>query len=445
AYVAAVKGDGSLTDNSGGVFLVNGDGVNQNEGLGMIVEGDGGGENHGLASIVRGDYTRNRGIQVRAYGDNGTGGGIFGVPDNIGIEGETFGASQVNYGVHFTVSGASDFNFGLAANVNGAAVGGGSLNNTAVVGVIEEPTAGDNAGSNCIGVAGYILNPGDQKNYAVFGKHVSSTGTNSNIVNCSPCPIDFAGYFVGDVFCAQTYFYSDAKLKKDVKHFTNALGQLDKLEIKSYTFDRDKFPFMNLPQGPQIGVLTSDMKKVFPNLVKRAAHPADPFNKEDKEVEFESVNYNALIPILVQGVQELSATDKKVADKAKEQDAKIDELTKQVEDLKNLLNELCNNGCEGLQGSTPVKPNGDAILYQSIPNPTPGSATINYNITTSFNSALITISTVDGKVVREYPITHQGAGSIVFEKNDRSDNAYKYSLIVDGKVYDTKSIVITRN
>lgn len=448
AFVGLSVGYGSNSDNSGGVFSAEGDYAILNEGLAAIATGNNSTLNHGIGCMVTGDYSINRGIQMMVTGNNGTGGGISGIPDNIGLEVQVSGASQVNYGTHFTVSGASDYNFGLTATVNGAGVGGGTLNNAAVVGVIEEPNAGDNAGSDCIGVAGYILNPGDQKNYAIFGKHQTSTGTNSNIVDCvtpNNCPIDFAGYFVGDVFCAQTYFYSDAKLKKDIKEFKNALDQLGKLDIKSYTFDREKFPFMNLPQGPQVGVITSDMKKVFPNLVKRAAHPADPFNKEDKEVEFESVNYNALIPVLVQGVQELNSTDKALAEKAKEQEAKIEDLTKQIDELKNMLNDICNLGCEGLQGNIPVKPNGGAVLYQSIPNPTPGAATINYAINTPFTSAMITISTIDGKVVKEYNITQQGSGSIVFEKADRSDNAFKYSLIVDGKLYDTKSIVITRN
>ncbi|MES2619943.1 MAG: tail fiber domain-containing protein [Bacteroidota bacterium] len=253
-------------------------------------------------------------------------------------------------------------------------------------------------------------------------------------------PAVLAAYFGGNTFTTgSAWMPSDERLKQNVKDVKNASALLSNLPVKTYTFNREKFPSVQFAKGLHYGIMAQDVEKVLPTLVLNT-RTVSPTRKgvTNPTYDIKAINYNEFIPLLIGAHNELKA-------ELKQKSNDLDDLKKQVAEMKELLIEICNNGCEGLQGSLPAKPNSGGILYQSIPNPTSGSATINYNITTSFNSALITISTIDGKMVREYPITHQGAGSIVFEKNDRSDNAFKYSLIVDGKVYDTKSIVITRN
>lgn len=335
---------------------------------------------------------------------------------------------------------------GVSGYIHGGAFSSAGSICTGVVGRV----AADSTYS-AIGVRGEVSFEAESYSYGVYGlSQGSGIIKRDSIVPCPTpgCPVNFAGYFEGDVFTAGIYYYSDPKLKENIKEYKGGLEKLQKLNIKEYTYKNEEFPGMHMPQGLQVGVLSTELKKVFPNLVKRAIHP-DLVNYTN-DIEFESVNYDALIPVTIKATQEVNEKTEKLISEKKDLENKVEELenlisrmNEKLESLNKCVDELCS----GSSFHNPGLPSGQngAILYQSIPNPTSGSATINYNINTSFNSALITISTIDGRVVKEYTITHQGAGSIVFEKNDRSDNAYKYSLIVDGKVYDTKSIIITRN
>lgn len=109
-----------------------------------------------------------------------------------------------------------------------------------------------------------------------------------------------------------------------------------------------------------------------------------------------------------------------------------------------MLNDICNLGCGGLQGNTTPGVSQDVVLYQSIPNPTKGSATIGYLINIPFTSAAINISATNGSVVKEFKISQAGKGSIVFDAAQNGSGTYRYSLSIDGRLYDTKTLVITK-
>jgi azurin len=50
---------------------------------------------------------------------------------------------------------------------------------------------------------------------------------------------------------------------------------------------------------------------------------------------------------------------------------------------------------------------------------------------------------LDGKLIADYKITGQGAGSISFDTNTLAAGVYKYYLTIDGKILDTKSMAVT--
>jgi hypothetical protein len=219
---------------------------------------------------------------------------------------------------------------------------------------------------------------------------------------------------------------------------------LGKLNVKSYDFKQGDYPSMNFPTGKQIGLLSSDLKQVFPNMVKETIQPA--IKDKSSMVVFDAVNYNALIPVLVQAVKELDAktpiNDQEVINMLKQQDAKIAEQYKQIEELKDLLADICNSGCAGLQNTS--NGSGNAVLYQSNPNPTTNIATISYAINIPFSTAYISVASVNGVVVNKYDITQQGNGKINFDGTAVASGMYKYSLFIDGKLYDTKSLIMIK-
>lgn len=79
---------------------------------------------------------------------------------------------------------------------------------------------------------------------------------------------------------------SDARLKSNIVPLGSTLENLLKLEAKQYTLNDDT------SQNKKIGLLVHDVKKVFPELVS-----------ENKNGVL-SVNYNALVPILINALKE---------------------------------------------------------------------------------------------------------------------------------------------
>ena len=320
------------------------------------------------------------------------------------------------------------------------------------------------ASSTCtsqVGVWGSILNAPSTStaNYAIMGT-APSGGTGGGVYSptnsVSPVAPSYAGFFEGDVFCSNTYYYSDPKLKENINDYNGALDLINKLPIKRYSFKTTEYPSMNLPQGEQVGVLSTDMKLVCPGLVKPAVHLAT--KKGDQQISFDAVNYNALIPVLIQAVKELSAkTDSvttnnvltnTIATQQKQltqQAQQLADQSRQLADLKNMLSYICNYGCGAFQNNNTTG-GGIATLSQSIPNPTSGSAVIGYSINMPFSAASIQIADGGGKLIRQFTLPQeQGSGSLTFDGSSVAAGTYNYSLIIDGKIYDTKSMVILKD
>jgi len=99
---------------------------------------------------------------------------------------------------------------------------------------------------------------------------------------------------------------SDARLKANIVSLGATLAKLLLIDGKSYTMKKD---------GKQkIGVLAQDIQKVFPELV----------STDDRDML--AVNYQGLVPVLINAMKEQDA-------KMKEQQSDIDELKVMVKQL----------------------------------------------------------------------------------------------------------------
>jgi hypothetical protein len=423
--------------------------------VGVLGTAKGNGSNNiGISGYASGDNagTENTGLSLSASGSSdwnlGVAGDVSGASTNgnIGINIYAYGSSAINFGTYIGAYEASNNNTGGFFEARDADEN---------YGVVGEIASGDNSASECTGVLGHMSEGGEGvRNYGVRGDLddvadvnsgdvyyavVGTVGNNTtgagadDEIQLSAAGNIYAGYFEGDVYSTDTYYSSDEKLKNNVKEYNGALNQLEKLPVKQYTFDRQKYPGMNLPVGLRMGVMASDMKEVFPNLVKKSTSVP---SKTDKEiVEFDAVNYNALIPVLIQGVKELNAA-------SKEKDEVITDLTKQITDLKNLYNDLCSFGCGEFipTGVTTPSVNSGVKLFQNVPNPAGNSTIINYAVEIPFSKAGISVFDMQGRVVKFFEIGQTGTGSVNFVDEIGTSSIYKYALIVDGKVYETRTM-----
>lgn len=140
---------------------------------------------------------------------------------------------------------------------------------------------------------------------------------------------NYAGYFNGDVLVTGNFSNpSDVKLKKNIRHFDGSLERILRLDAKIYENKTDEFESMNLAMGDQYGFIAQELEAVFPELVRVNYHTAPERTEDEKEthndpIEFKSINYIGLIPVLTEAIKELHAI-------IEVQNQRIDALEKQL-------------------------------------------------------------------------------------------------------------------
>lgn len=102
---------------------------------------------------------------------------------------------------------------------------------------------------------------------------------------------------IGDVgISGAIYGLSDERLKQNVSPINNALSIISKLDPKIFLFDTEGNSSLNLPTTKQYGLMAQEVEKVMPELISTMTAP-------DGQT-YKTVNYNALIAVLIAAVQE---------------------------------------------------------------------------------------------------------------------------------------------
>ena len=191
------------------------------------------------------------------------------------------------------------------------------------------------------GARGYVYTYSTTGTSTSYGIHGSAYGSADN---------RWAGFFLGNVFTNGTYNTSDRNLKKQIRPFNGALGQLEKIEVKRYQFKTEEYPLLSLPEGDQIGLISQDVEKVFPSMVKKANSGKQLVPKADaeaagwsyektdykdvvlvgKETEILSINYTNLVPVLIQATKEQQEI-------IQDQNKKIESLEQRLARLEALI------------------------------------------------------------------------------------------------------------
>jgi hypothetical protein len=179
----------------------------------------------------------------------------------------------------------------ISDNLGMLAIG---VNNDAGIG---DPTANqyyyvNGAGTGApVGVA-FVIGNGDIKVDAT-GSTVPERGDNPS--NAFVVNYDGSATLSGDLT-----INSDARLKSNIISLGSTLAKLLLIDGKSYTMKSNE-------SKSKIGVLAQDVQKAFPELVKTT-------NNKDKTL---SVNYQGLIPVLINAIKEQQEQIKKLKNKLK--------------------------------------------------------------------------------------------------------------------------------
>lgn len=86
---------------------------------------------------------------------------------------------------------------------------------------------------------------------------------------------------------------------------------------------------------------------------------------------------------------------------------------------------------------------GEGYLAQNVPNPFSVSTTIKYELPNGTQKAAIGIYDMNGKEIKLYQLSAERKGTVTIQGGDLKPGMYLYSLIVDGKYFSSKKMVLT--
>ena len=82
------------------------------------------------------------------------------------------------------------------------------------------------------------------------------------------------------------------------------------------------------------------------------------------------------------------------------------------------------------------------ILFQNHPNPSYGFTFIDYYLPDNSINAFLKVIDNNGKLIKAFSINQIGFGQIELDCSKLASGSYYYSLLVNGDIIDTKTMVI---
>jgi hypothetical protein len=245
--------------------------------------------------------------------------------ENAGVFGTVLGYTKLHSGVKGKARDASE-NIGvwgesttytLSTNNIGKGVYGYShspaiCNNSKNYGVYGRADNGlNNAGGYFISNSNNQCVTGVQVNCGVYGE-ASNANNNYGVFGKAPIlPHSWAGFFQGNLAYTGIHInVSDSSIKRDVEIIPNALETVTLLNPKQFYFKTEEYPYANLSEGLQFGLIAQDVETILPNLVTEITIPPtyDSLGIETSPaLTLKGLNYNGLIPIALEAIKQLDS------------------------------------------------------------------------------------------------------------------------------------------
>ncbi len=431
--------------------------------------------------------------------NNQTSSNGFATGENILVN----GSNTINSGQNVTVFGAN-FNLGLDVATNGGAESHGiygraydgsllneaiigealsqnifTFNNRAIVGVAR--SGRNNEGGHFI-ASGNPTNLASNTNYGIYSRAEGTGITNYGIftevtqpnLNASSLnyalfaqapnlPNYFAGNFVGTVHVnGAVVLTSDINLKENVELINNANSILSQLNPVTFNYKQTGiYDRMDMATGNQFGLIAQEVEVILPELIKQAKFPAlyDSLGNETAAaIDYKTLNYEAIIPILVKGHKEQNEVIQSQDSVITAQQTEIDDLNDRLTQLENCLSGilpfLCQMNNSSIQPTLEIvqeqlraainvnlSDRNAIVLNQNVPNPFAESTIINFSIPSTVQKAQIHFYDGQGKLINSVDIVERGNGQLNVFANDLSSGVYTYSLVADGQIVSTKRMV----
>ena len=323
---------------------------------------------------------------------------------NMGMRGEAFPETPIEGGRSYGVCGiagntSSGWNYGIYGSLKGNKNGAGIFGTTK-----------DDFGSQVDGkYAGYF-----DGNTKVKG-NLTVTGNISGVILSNAAPASSSPAYKSmsleqpnyseklSSLSTTEYFIEEKATASPQSMSTDTMAVLpEKTIIEEQALEKVHY-----------GLSVDDLKEQFPELV---------YEKEDGS---EGVNYIEMIPILVSTINELN---NRIAT-LEQENAKQGKTVFEAKDA---------------ESATGLRINGEPSISQNSPNPCNASSEVSCTIPDNTSNAAIYIYDLTGKVLDTIQIDGRGTTTATIETSGLAPAMYLYSLVCDGKVIDTKRMIVSK-
>ncbi len=243
---------------------------------------------------------------------------------------------------------------------------------------------------------------------------------------------------------------SDGRVKKNIKKNVPGLAFINKLQPITYTLDldaadriiqkpaiKDKTGKPILPSAEDVqsrkekenivysGFIAQDVEKA----AKSIGYDFSGVDPAKNSKDLYGLRYAEFVVPLVKAVQELSKQN--------------DDLQKQIDELKQIIS---NQNISASNQSTVFNQQNISIasspsLGQNVPNPFNGTTTISCYLPVNNGNTYINFYSQSGALLKSMKITGKENSTITLHANELAAGAYKYALVVDGKVIASRNML----
>jgi hypothetical protein len=149
----------------------------------------------------------------------------------------------------------------------------------------------------------YNATTGTAGNNITFSERMRISAAGGLSVGTTADPGAGAIYATGNI----TAYYSDARLKDVKGTIANALDKVSSLSGVYYTNNEVAVAHGYTSAETQVGLLAQDVEAVLPEVVKAAPFDLDEKGNSKSGEHYKTVQYERIIPLLVEAIKELRA------------------------------------------------------------------------------------------------------------------------------------------
>ena len=221
--------------------------------------------------------------------------------------------------------------------------------------------------------------------------------------------------------------FSDRRLKQQIRKLDYGLEALLQLNPVQYKYHTD-----HEAEGDRLGLIAQEVLDIIPEVV--ATHDVDTDSTGQlirTKNEYLGINYVALVPVLIQSIQE--------------QQTEIDELRAEKAELEDRLARIEEHlGLEPQEEDETIVLTGEKPqLEQNVPNPATDQATISYYLPQDVSRAELHLFDQSGRLLQQTALNNQaGQRTVQLNLQQLPSATYTYTLFVDGQVVASRKLVV---